>query len=149
MVVTLKGDFVELKAEDKVLYHAAAVIACNYMVTLVKLATDLWQTFNIPPKQATHALLPLIKGTVNNIDTVGIPDCLTGPIARGDTGTIQKHLNALKKSAPSLINIYCNLGLETIPIAIAKGKIDDAQARELENIIRQPILDKLAIGGIE
>ena len=73
MATALEGDWIELKASDKVLYHAAAVIACNYMVTLIKLATDLWQTFNIPTPQATKALMPLLRGTLNNIDNVGIP----------------------------------------------------------------------------
>ena len=137
MTTALEGHWIELKASDKVLYHAAAVIACNYLVTLVKLATDLWQTFNIPPEQATQALLPLIRGTIHNIDTVGIPQCLTGPIARGDTGTIKKHLNALQKTAPKLLSAYQELGLQTIPIALAKGKINQKQAQELEAILKQ------------
>ena len=138
MATALDGRWVELKASDKVVYHAAAVIACNYLVTLVKLANDLWQTFNIPPNQATQALLPLLRGTIHNIDTVGIPQCLTGPIARGDTGTINKHLNALQKTAPSLLSTYRELGLQTIPIALAKGKINQHQARQLEAILKQP-----------
>ena len=137
MATALDGHWIELKASDKVVYHAAAVIACNYMVTLVKLATDLWQTFAIPPDQATQALLPLLRGTINNIGTVGIPQCLTGPIARGDTGTINKHLNALQKVAPALLSTYCELGLQTIPIALAKGKIDQDKAEELEAILKQ------------
>jgi len=137
MATALDGHWVELKASDKVLYHAAAVIACNYMVTLVKLATDLWQTFSIPPQQATQALLPLIQGTINNINNVGIPRCLTGPIARGDTGTITKHLKALQKVAPTLLPIYRELGLQTIPVALAKGKIDEHKAEELQAILKQ------------
>jgi len=136
MATALDGHWVELKAGDKVVYHASAVIACNYMVTLVKLATDLWQTFAIPPHQATQALLPLLRGTINNIDTVGIPQCLTGPIARGDTGTIKKHLNALQKVAPALLSTYQELGLQTIPIALAKGKINQHQAEELQAILK-------------
>ncbi len=138
MAAALDGHWVELKASDKVLYHAAAVIACNYMVTLVKLATDLWQTFSVPPQQATQALLPLLRGTINNIDAVGIPQCLTGPIARGDTGTIKKHLDALQKSAPSLLSTYRELGLQTIPVALAKGRINQHQAQELQDILKQP-----------
>ena len=137
MATALDGHWVELKASDKVIYHAAAVIACNYMVTLVKLATDLWQTFNVPPHQATRALLPLLKGTIHNIETVGIPQCLTGPIARGDIGTIKKHLDALNQTAPQLVSTYRELGLQTIPIAVAKGRINQNQAQELR-VILQP-----------
>jgi predicted short-subunit dehydrogenase-like oxidoreductase (DUF2520 family) len=137
MATALGGHWIELKASDKVVYHASAVIACNYMVTLVKLATDLWQTFDIPRHQATQALLPLIRGTIHNIDTVGIPQCLTGPIARGDTGTIKKHLHALQKVAPSLLSTYRELGLQTIPIALAKGRINQHQAEELKAILKE------------
>ncbi|UCH43812.1 MAG: DUF2520 domain-containing protein [Dehalococcoidales bacterium] len=138
MANTLEGQWIELKASDKVLYHAAAVIACNYLVTLVKVATDLWQTFNIPVYQATKALMPLLQGTLNNIDSIGIPNCLTGPIARGDTGTINKHLKALEKSAPAVLSTYRELGLQTIPVSLAKGRINQQQADELETILKTP-----------
>jgi predicted short-subunit dehydrogenase-like oxidoreductase (DUF2520 family) len=138
MATTLDAHWVELKAKDKVIYHAAAVIACNYLVTLVKLATDLWQTFGVPQPQATQALLPLLRGTIHNLDTVGIPQCLTGPIARGDTGTIKKHLDALQKISPTMSSTYRELGLQTIPIALAKGRINQHQAEELQAILKQP-----------
>ncbi len=137
MATALDGQWIELKASDKVAYHAAAVIACNYLVTLVKLATDLWQTFNVPTNQAAQALLPLIRGTLHNIETVGIPQCLTGPLARGDIGTIKKHLDAMQKVAPNLLSTYQELGIQTIPIALAKGKISQKQAQELQAILER------------
>ena len=136
MATALGGNWVVLKASDKVLYHASAVIACNYLVTLVKLAGDLWQTFGVPPPQATRALLPLLRGTLHNIENVGIPQCLTGPIARGDIGTINKHLDALTDTTPHLLPTYRELGLQTVPIALAKGKIDQSKARELETALK-------------
>jgi predicted short-subunit dehydrogenase-like oxidoreductase (DUF2520 family) len=135
MAETLGGNWIELKAEDKVAYHAAAVFSCNYLVTLVKLATDLWETFSIPPEQATKALLPLLHGTLNNIENIGIPNCLTGPIARGDTGTITKHIRTLEEKAPGLVSTYRELGRQTVPISLAKGKIDEKRSRELETIL--------------
>ena len=135
MAGALGGYAIELKASDKVIYHAAAVIACNYLVTLVKQAADLWQTFGVPPEQSVRALLPLLKGTVHNIEAVGIPGCLTGPIARGDTGTIAKHLAALEKAAPEVLETYRQLGINTIPVALAKGSIDEEQAGRLEAVL--------------
>jgi len=110
-------------------------MACNYMVTLTKLACDLWETFGVDPKEATQALLPLLKGTVNNIDNVGLPNCLTGPIARGDLGTVAKHLNALEKAAPQILSTYKELGLQTIPVALAKGRIDQEKADALKELL--------------
>jgi predicted short-subunit dehydrogenase-like oxidoreductase (DUF2520 family) len=132
----LNGSWVELKPEDKVLYHAAAVFACNYLVTLVKLALDLWLDFGVPAKKATRALLPLLTGTINNIDSIGLPDCLTGPVARGDSGTIERHLRALETRSPSLLTTYQELGLQTIPIALAKGQINEQKAEEMKALLR-------------
>jgi predicted short-subunit dehydrogenase-like oxidoreductase (DUF2520 family) len=135
MAVDLGGYCIVLDAKDRVLYHAAAVMACNYVVTLIKLAGDLWATFGVSQEESTRALLPLLKGTLHNIERVGLPDCLTGPIARGDMGTISKHLMALEKKAPHLLPAYQELGLQTVPIALAKGRIDAARAKEMERLL--------------
>jgi predicted short-subunit dehydrogenase-like oxidoreductase (DUF2520 family) len=139
MAIALEGRWIKLNAGDKAAYHTAAVMSCNYLVTLVKLATDLWDSFGIPREQAIQALLPLLKGTINNIENVGIPNALTGPIARGDIGTVQIHLNTLQQTPPSIISTYCELGLQTLPVALAKGKINQLQAKELETILRQTL----------
>ncbi len=135
MAQDLDGTWVQLGAGDKVLYHAAAVVACNYLVTLMQMATDLWQTFGVSRPEATRALLPLLRGTLNNLENIGLPNCLTGPIARGDLGTIRKHLEALEKSAPTLLPAYCELGLQTIPVALGKGKIDNNRAEEMRQLL--------------
>jgi predicted short-subunit dehydrogenase-like oxidoreductase (DUF2520 family) len=127
----LDGSWVELKPGDKVLYHAAAVFACNYLVTLVKLALDLWKDFGVSSQEATRALLPLLRGTLNNIDSIGLPNCLTGPVARGDLGTIERHLKALDAEHSSLLTTYEELGLQTIPIAVAKGRVNEQRAEEM------------------
>ncbi len=141
---SLGGNWIILQTQDKVIYHAAAVITCNYLVTLVKLATDLWGTFNIPTHRATQALLPLIRGTLHNIETVGIPQCLTGPIARGDTGTIKKHLTAIQELIPEVLTAYQELGRHTVPIAISKGKINPAKAEELYTVLDQTIREGIS-----
>lgn len=135
MAIALKCDWVALKPEDKALYHTAAVFACNYLVTLVKLATDLWEDFGIDQGTAIRAMLPLLRGTLQNIQNIGMPRCLTGPIARGDLGTIQKHVLTLEKGNPDVLGCYKLLGRHTIPIALAKGKIDTERAGEMEKIL--------------
>ncbi len=131
----LNGNWVVLKPGDKVLYHVAAVFACNYLVTLVKLALDLWLNFGVSSKEATRALLPLLEGTINNINNIGLPDCLTGPVARGDSGTIERHLSALETRSLDLLTTYKELGLQTIPIALAKGKVSEQKAEEMKALL--------------
>jgi predicted short-subunit dehydrogenase-like oxidoreductase (DUF2520 family) len=110
----------------------------------VKLADDLWQTFGVPRDQATKALLPLLKGTLNNIESVGIPQALTGPIARGDVGTVKKHIEALKREAPDVLSTYCELGLQAIHVSLAKGKIDENKAVELRSTLKAGLKKKIS-----
>ncbi|RJO60882.1 MAG: DUF2520 domain-containing protein [Dehalococcoidia bacterium] len=135
MAEALGGRWFVLIPDARVLYHASAVMVSNYLVTLVKLATELWPDFGVTREEATRALLPLIKGTVNNIETLGLPGCLTGPISRGDTGTLKKHLQALSKRHNVITSAYCELGLQTVPVALKKGRIDASKAQEIVSIL--------------
>jgi predicted short-subunit dehydrogenase-like oxidoreductase (DUF2520 family) len=135
MAEDLKGRSIHLAGADKVLYHVAAVITSNYTVTLLKMARDLCQTLSISPAEATSALLPLLRGTVNNIAQIGIPNCLTGPIARGDMGTLRHHLTALRDRVPGILEAYRQLGLQTIPIALARGRIGEEIAEQMRALL--------------
>jgi predicted short-subunit dehydrogenase-like oxidoreductase (DUF2520 family) len=136
MAEALGGQWLILKAEDRALYHAAAVVACNYMVTLTGMAADMWGNFGADGGQAVRALLPLIKGTLSNIESDGLPGCLTGPIARGDTGTIRKHLAAISQKSPNIEEAYRVMGLATLPIAQAKGQLSAEAAGEISGLLK-------------
>jgi predicted short-subunit dehydrogenase-like oxidoreductase (DUF2520 family) len=136
MARALKGDIVYLTSEDKVLYHAAAAIACNYFTTIVKLATDLWRNFGKTSADGIKAYMPLLRGTLTNIETVGFPKCLTGPIARGDVATIRRHLAALEKYAPEMLPLYKELGRFTVPIGQDKGTLPADKAEELKTLLQ-------------
>ena len=133
MASALGGRWIILSAEDKALYHASAVIASNYLVTLASAAAGLWAKFGISPSQAITALLPLMKSTVANIEQVGLPYCLTGPIARGDAITVHRHLQALESLSPDLEAAYRELGKLTLPLAHVAGGLDQAT---IENLIK-------------
>lgn len=133
LVEAIGARWIRLRPEDKPAYHLAAVLVSNYLVTLTKLSTDLWTDLGLSADDARRALVPLIQGTVRGIDDVGIPDCLTGPVARGDVGTIEKHRQVLAERRPDLLAVYRELGLQTVPIALAKGRIDTQRAEELRD----------------
>jgi predicted short-subunit dehydrogenase-like oxidoreductase (DUF2520 family) len=116
---------------DKAIYHASAVIASNYLVTLLDLAAGLWEKLGLTKDEGLHALLPLVHGTVENLERVGLPDALTGPIARGDVGTIGHHLDVLARVAPDVVPVYKELARRTIPIAMEKKTIDRAAGGRL------------------
>jgi len=136
MASTIGCDWIVLKPGDKALYHAAAVFVSNYFIALLKVATDLFQNFDVPTTQATKVLMPLIEGNIKNINNIGLPNCLTGPIARGDLSTIEKHIFALKEKESSILKLYAELGLKTIPIALAKGTIDKKVGETLQTLLK-------------
>ena len=135
MVEALHGTPIELAAEDKALYHASAVLASNYVVTLMKLASDLWLRFGWEREASVRALLPLLRGAVNNLEALGVPAALTGPVARGDIDTVRRHLDALEASAPDALPSYRELALQTVPVALARGGLSDDGARDLRRLL--------------
>jgi len=81
--------------------------------------------------------LPLVRGTLANIERLGIPGALTGPIARGDAVTVAGHVAALQRRAPELLDLYRVLARQTIPLAQEQGHLTDRAAEELLRIVRQ------------
>ena len=108
----LGGKILKIAKEDKVIYHAAAVIASNYITSLVTVAEDLMSDIGL---KRGH-MLPLIKGTLANIENHGRA-ALTGPIRRGDWATVEKHIKALSEKYPDITGLYLALGKYTSRIA--------------------------------
>ena len=131
----LGADPISIKTEGKILYHAAAVVASNYLVTLMRLSFELLEAAGVSSSEAFDVLKPLIHGTLSNIDGVGIPDALTGPIARGDVETVANHLAAIRELSPDAADLYSRLGLATIDLATAKGGISQQAADELRELL--------------
>lgn len=131
LVADLGGRAFYINAGDKALYHAAACIASNYLVSLLHLSTGLYEKFGLSRKDAFQALLPLVQGTINNIESVGPVQALTGPVARGDVSTIREHLPAIAGVGDEENRLYRMLGRYTVRIAMEKGSIDSKQADKL------------------
>jgi len=94
-----------LADDSRALYHAGAAIASNFLVTLYRAAARLLEDAGAPPE----ALVPLMKRTIEN----GFD--LTGPIARGDWDTVERHLDAIRSQAPELEQVYRALAEATRP----------------------------------
>ncbi|MBC7325098.1 MAG: DUF2520 domain-containing protein, partial [Moorella sp. (in: Bacteria)] len=124
LVGDLEGEYFIIRPEAKPLYHAAACVASNYLVSLIDLSRRLMQAAGMEPEMAARALAPLIEGTLANINEKGIPASLTGPIARGDFSTVLDHLKAMEATVPELGEIYRALGRYTAGVAGRKGSID-------------------------
>lgn len=117
--------------ESAALYHAGAVAVSNYFVALVDYGLKFYAALGADKKEALKAVLPLIRGTLHNIETLGIPDALTGPIMRGDVRTVRDHIDAMRKRAPELTVLYKELARQTVQMARDRGSISRDIAEEL------------------
>lgn len=134
LVNDLQGQYFIIKAEDKPLYHAAAVVASNYLVSLVHLSSSMYQKLGLSEQQALDALFPLIQGTLKNIFKTGPVAALTGPVARGDGTTLMGHMKAISNMDWRTQEAYRHLGLYTVGVAIENGNITPNEGAALSNI---------------
>ncbi|MGH7533483.1 MAG: Rossmann-like and DUF2520 domain-containing protein [Gemmatimonadales bacterium] len=122
---------VRIPSEGKALAHAGAVVASNYLVTLLSVAEGLARASGVDPSIADRIYLPLVRTTLENVASLGTTDALTGPLARGDVGTVRLHLASL--SGPARES-YVALGLTTLALAERHG-LSKEQAAELRRVL--------------
>jgi predicted short-subunit dehydrogenase-like oxidoreductase (DUF2520 family) len=101
----LHGHPFDLTRVDRALYHAAAVFAANYPITLLAEAIALAAEAGLDGETARQGMTTLLAGAVNNLRDLAPADAITGPASRGDQGTIDRHLQALKND-PELQRLY-------------------------------------------
>ena len=98
----LGGSALRIAPEARPLYHAAAVMAANYLVTLLDAAAILMEAAGVERGTALRALSPLVESSAANALRLGPAEALTGPIQRGDLPTIAGHLRALASAPPTV-----------------------------------------------
>jgi predicted short-subunit dehydrogenase-like oxidoreductase (DUF2520 family) len=131
IISALKGKEITLTINKKTLYHAGACAASNFLVATVGLGLELFEAAGINRVDALRGLMPLIKGTVKNIERLGVPSALTGPIARGDADIIEDHLRAMAKERDDLAALYSELGRYTVKLGIGKGTLKEKEAGKI------------------
>jgi len=94
LVDLLGGRRFEVPDEDRAAYHAAACIASNHFVALMGQVERVGASVGLP----LDAYLGLVRGTLSNVERLGPARALTGPAARGDVATINRHIHALERS---------------------------------------------------
>jgi len=137
IVKVLGGTALHVAADSMPLYHAAAVMASNYVAGLIDAAAILMKAAGIDEKTALDALSPLIYGGVANALALGPEKALTGPIERGDAETVRRHLPSLAAVPPSVAGLYRSAGLHVLEVARRRG-LAEAKAREIEMLLRAP-----------
>ena len=137
MALAIGGNPIFLRAEDKPLYHLSGVMLGGLLSTLVAVAAQLWEHFGIQRSEGLKALVPMMRQVSINMESLGIPGAVAGPYARGDLGTVRKHLEALQERAPDVLPVYCELALVGLPFAVEKGTLAPERADEIRELVEQ------------
>jgi len=138
LVRQIGGVPLDVAPGGKPLYHAGAVFASNYIVALFHAAERLFEAAGVPPAAGRAALARLAAGTLENLEAEGTPGALTGPVERGDDGTLARHLEALRRARPELAEAYAALGRIALGLARAKGSVDLAAAERVAKVLGPP-----------
>ena len=128
-----------LKAEDKVLYHLSGVMLGGILSGVGATAAQLWEHLGMERTDGLRALMPIMRQVSINLSSQGIPEGIAGPYARGDVGTIRKHLQVLAARAPDVLPLYCNMALSSLPFALEKGTLTEERASEIYNLLEESL----------
>lgn len=128
------GQCFAIKSESKTLYHAASVMACNYLVALQETSIQTFAQAGVAREQAMAILQPIVSDTVHNIFSMGTQAALTGPIARGDALVVKKQVAALSAWRTDYAHTYQQLGRVALTLAEQRG-ISEQAAYTLAQIL--------------
>ncbi len=115
-VEAIGGRPIPIAPHQKTLYHAGAVMGCNYLVALLDVSLDILQTAGIGRAQGAALLTPILRATVENVLEHGAENAMTGPISRGDITIIQRHIDELELVSPESVSVYRELGRATLAV---------------------------------
>jgi len=132
LVIEMGGEPVFIAEEKRSLYHAALASAANHLVTLVTESCDLLQAAGAA--DPARMLSPLLFAALDNALRLGDAG-LTGPVARGDAGTVAGHLEALRDTAPEALAVYVALARLTADRALAAGLLAAPDAERLLDVL--------------
>lgn len=132
----LGGSIILIPPEMRTYYHAACVLASNHLTTMLAILDSMYRTLHVKGPGSTVVFKPIVAATLANIQRSSPAKALSGPVARGGTETVARHFESLARFSPQLIPYYAQLSLETVKLALAKGSINERQARALADVIR-------------
>lgn len=121
-----------LEGVDRATYHAAAVMVSNFVVALASAGGRLWELAGLDPLEGREALAPLMLAAAENVSKMELAKALTGPVARGDIATVERHLAALDSDA-GLLELYRLLSAELLRLPLGHDAATVARMRERLN----------------
>ncbi|HZE37464.1 MAG TPA: DUF2520 domain-containing protein [Stackebrandtia sp.] len=132
LVVEMGGEPEFIPEPQRVLYHAALCHGANHLTTLINESVDLLRAAGVVEPE--HMLAPLLHAALDNTLRLG-DNALTGPIVRGDSGTVASHLRALDAAAPDSVAAYRELARRTADRAIDHKRLSARAAEPLLEVL--------------
>lgn len=124
-----------LPAGVRPLYHASAYYVGPFLIALLREAARLWGHLGADEAQALRALLPLLRGTVAAASDAGLAGGMGGCVARGDVGTVARHLQAMGAFDASMLDLYRHLALRTVPLGLERGTLQPERAEAITRLL--------------
>jgi predicted short-subunit dehydrogenase-like oxidoreductase (DUF2520 family) len=137
IVAALGAKSFTVPTDAKTLYHASAVVASNYLVTLEDFALRLLMETGLDETRAYEILEPLIQGTLANIKNNGCTRALTGPVARGDHEIVSRHLEDIDAKMPQFSKLYRVLGDHTLEITRSGDGLNEKAEQKLSRLFSE------------
>ena len=134
-VEDMDGSALLVKEGDKALYHAAAVVACNLLSMVEYAAFEACLGLGFSEREATEAFMPLVRATIENIGRIGPAESLTGPLARGDVGTLAANLAALERFDPDISELYRSVSLYGLRLVVKRGELDEDTIEKMRSLL--------------
>lgn len=135
LVVEMGAEPVWIREQDRPMYHAGLAHGANHLVTLVAQAMQVVGSAGVEEPQ--RLIAPLLQAALDNALRLG-DAALTGPVARGDAGTVAAHLAQLAEQTPDILPTYVVLARATAERALASGRLTAAAAESLLDILASP-----------
>jgi predicted short-subunit dehydrogenase-like oxidoreductase (DUF2520 family) len=126
---------VRLAAGSKAAYHAAAVLAAGGFIALLDAIAELGRAAGLDEAGSLAIYGPLIEGTLGNARALGIRAALTGPMTRGDIGTLSAHLATLRSDAPDALPLYVAAAEREVDLAESRGALAPEDATKMRAVL--------------
>lgn len=134
-IEAIGGRPIAIAPHQKTLYHAGAVMGCNYLVALIDVSLDIFRNAGIDRRQGAMLLAPILRATVENILEEGAENAMTGPISRGDVAIIQRHIEALERVSPESASVYRELGRATLAVVERRKELSGKQLDKMRELL--------------
>ena len=139
MAEAVGGTPVRLAPGAKSAYHAAAVLAAGGFVALLDAIVELGAVAGLDEAGSLAIYGPLIEQTLGNARTLGVAAALTGPMTRGDRGSVARHLATLAEHAPAVLPLYRAAAEREIELAVGRGALTPEAAADLRSTLTEPL----------